>query len=156
MQFFIYSKRAWYMFINHKIWPIYAPDDGRSCIAGERMRVFTLINKNKIFKLEPVWLCNKLLYPLEILAEKMYSSEKPLWNFHFRIGVYRNKISGCSRNRISLFVEYFSRSTVQTAKHKIGKQNDIFYFSNLLRGTAIYMNMKKYAVNWHLIGTHSN
>lgn len=54
------------------------------------------------------------------------------------------------------FVEYFSRSTVQTAKHKIGKQNDIFDFSNLLRGTAIYMNMKKYAVNWHLIGTHSN
>lgn len=39
-------------------------------------------------------------------------------------------------------VENFSRSTVQTAKHKIGKQNDMFDFSNLLRGTAIYMNMK--------------
>ena len=75
------------------------------------MRVFTLINKNKIFKLEPVLLCNKLLYPLEILAEKMYSSEKTLWNFHFRIsdffGVYRNKISGCSRNRISLSRVFF-------------------------------------------------
>lgn len=39
-------------------------------------------------------------------------------------------------------VEYLSRSTVQTAKHKIGKQNDIFDFFSLLRGTAIYMNMK--------------
>lgn len=91
-------------------------------------------------------MCNKLLYPLEILAEKMYSSEKPLWNFHFRIGFTETKFQAVREIEFR-FVEYFLRSTVQTAKHKIGKQNDNFDFSNLLRGTAIYMNMKKYAVN---------